>query len=458
MSLEPIEKRGSKAYSSLALYMLLILAVLLLPLLVLLARLYEGEPPRPALAGELTRLGLSGEIAVQAEDSGRGLRQVAVFLRQEQREVELLRREFPRQSWIFQAGPESFSEVIAVAPREFDLRDGRADLVLQAVDHSWRNWLAGNRSETIIPLVIDTRPPVISVGQVTRYVRAGGSGLVRYTIDEEVAGHGVMLNGHFHTGFPLSAERAGEYLAYIGLPYDTEEIEEAVVVAEDLAGNLGRAGFGINLRRVQQASDRINVSENFLRAKLPEFADHYPELSGSYLEQYLYVNRTVREMNNRKIAEVCRDSHPERLWEGGFSRMARSSQRAGFADRRSYFYDGRKIDEQVHLGVDLASVRHAEIEAANNGIVVFAEYLGIYGNTVILDHGQGVFSLYSHLSRISVEVGQRVEQDDLLGYSGVTGMAGGDHLHFSMLVNGVFVDPVEWWDRNWVNNQLTVGR
>ncbi len=103
-------------------------------------------------------------------------------------------------------------------------------------------------------------------------------------------------------------------------------------------------------------------------------------------------------------------------------------------------------------------MRQAGIEAANHGIVVFAEYLGIYGNTVMLDHGQGVFSLYSHLSRISAEVGQRVEQGALLGYSGVSGMAGGDHLHFSMLVNGIFVDPLEWWDRSWVDNQLTVGR
>ncbi|MFU8818836.1 MAG: M23 family metallopeptidase [Desulfurivibrio sp.] len=458
MSLEPMEKRGSKSYASLSLYILIGAVVVLLPLLLLLARLHEGEPPRPALAGELTRLGAGAEIAVQFEDEGRGLRRVTVLLRQEQREVKLLQREFPRQSMIFQAGPESFSEVIAVAPRELELRDGRVELVLRAGDYSWRNWLAGNRSETVIPLVIDTRPPVISVGSATRYVRSGGSGLVRYTIDEEVAEHGVMLNGHFHPGFPLSPERSGEYLAYIGLPHDAEEIGEALVVAEDLAGNRGRTAFGINLRRVGQTSDRINLSESFLGAKLPEFADHYPELAGSYLEQYLYVNRKVREMNDRRIAEVCRNSHPERLWDGVFSRMARSSQRAGFADHRSYFYDGRKIDEQFHLGVDLASVRQAEIEAANHGIVVFAEYLGIYGNTVILDHGQGVFSLYSHLSRISVEVGQRVERDDLLGYSGVTGMAGGDHLHFSILINGIFVDPIEWWDRSWVTNQLTVGR
>lgn len=458
MSLESAEKRGKNSPPRLALGLGLVAVVLVIVLLVVLVRLHEGEAPRPGLAREVTRLGSSAEVEAVAVDQGSGLRRVEVVLRQGPREVELLRREFPRQSWLFQAGPAEFAAELEIAPRELELSDGRAELVLRAVDYSWRNWLAGNRSEEVIPVVIDTRPPDISVTHATRYVRAGGSGLVRYSVDEEVKRHGVQLNGLFHPGFPLDGGDGGDYLAYIGLPYDTEEISEAMVVAEDLAGNRAQHGFNINLRQVRWESDQLNVPDSFLRAKLPEFATHYPELSGSYLEQYLYINRKVREQNDRKIKEICQQSHPERLWEGVFLRMARSSQRAGFADHRTYFYDGREIDQQVHLGVDLASVRQAEIEAANHGIVVFADYLGIYGNTVIVDHGQGVFSLYSHLSRLASEVGQRVERGDKLGNSGVTGMAGGDHLHFSMLVNGVFVDPIEWWDRNWVNNQLSVGR
>ena len=455
MSLEPMEKREKRALPVMPLYLLLGLIAVLVPLLVVMVKLHEGEPPQAGLEVPVTRLGLSAELAVVAADQGRGLRRLEVVLSQAGREVRLLEREYPRQGRLFRVGPEQVRELVPVEVRSLDLRDGRVELILRVEDYSWRNWLTGNRSQQVLPLVIDTRPPVISVGEVTRYIRAGGSGLVRYAIDEEVREHGVMFNGLFHPGFPLSPERPGEYVAYVGLPFDAGEIGEARVVAEDLAGNRGQAGLAVNLRPVRHASDRINVSDGFLRGKLPEFEPHYPELSGSYLEQYLYINRKVREMNDRKIAEICRNSHPERLWDGVFLRMARSSQRAGFADHRTYFYDGRRIDEQVHLGVDLASVRHAEIEAANHGIVVFAEYLGIYGNTVIVDHGQGVFSLYSHLSRISSEVGQRVERGEVLGYSGVTGMAGGDHLHFSMLVNGLFVDPVEWWDRSWVVNQLT---
>jgi murein DD-endopeptidase MepM/ murein hydrolase activator NlpD len=128
---------------------------------------------------------------------------------------------------------------------------------------------------------------------------------------------------------------------------------------------------------------------------------------------------------------------------------------SGFADRRTYLYQGQAIDQQTHLGFDLASVVRAPIEATQNGIVVLAENLGIYGNTVILDHGLGVFSLYGHLSSIAVQAGQRVKRAAPLGQSGETGLAGGDHLHFSIMVQGVHVDPREWWDGKWVREHVT---
>jgi murein DD-endopeptidase MepM/ murein hydrolase activator NlpD len=101
--------------------------------------------------------------------------------------------------------------------------------------------------------------------------------------------------------------------------------------------------------------------------------------------------------------------------------------------------------------MDIASTQRAEVRAASSGLVAFAGYLGIYGNLVLLDHGQGVFSLYSHLSQMNVSAGESVDQKTVVGLTGTTGMAGGDHLHFSILVNGVFVTPKEWWDQNWIN-------
>jgi murein DD-endopeptidase MepM/ murein hydrolase activator NlpD len=73
---------------------------------------------------------------------------------------------------------------------------------------------------------------------------------------------------------------------------------------------------------------------------------------------------------------------------------------------------------------------------------------------VIIDHGMGVQSLYAHLSSIDVKVDQTVEKEQQIGRSGMTGMAGGDHLHFTMLVNGRMVNPVEWWDGHWIEDRI----
>jgi len=80
--------------------------------------------------------------------------------------------------------------------------------------------------------------------------------------------------------------------------------------------------------------------------------------------------------------------------------------------------------------------------------------VGIYGNCVVVDHGLGVQSLYAHLSSVDVKDGDRVSRDTVLGRSGMTGLAGGDHLHFTMLVHGVQVTPVDWWSRQWVEDRI----
>ena len=73
---------------------------------------------------------------------------------------------------------------------------------------------------------------------------------------------------------------------------------------------------------------------------------------------------------------------------------------------------------------------------------------------MIVDHGLWVQSLYGHLSSIDVKAGDTVEKEQQLGRSGMTGMAGGDHLHFTMLINGHMVNPVEWWDGHLIEDRI----
>ncbi len=174
----------------------------------------------------------------------------------------------------------------------------------------------------------------------------------------------------------------------------------------------------------------------------------------SNLERYLKVNRDLRKVNGDALMSIGRQTAPRLLWQDPFVRMPGSTM-AGFGDHRTYLYNGEEVDKQTHLGVDIASTEHAEVPAANAGNVVFAGDLGIYGLTVIIDHGLGLQSLHAHLSAIHVKPNDTVERGQTVGLTGTTGLAGGDHLHLSILISGIPVTPVEWWDDQWIRHNVT---
>jgi murein DD-endopeptidase MepM/ murein hydrolase activator NlpD len=412
--------------------------------------LYEREKPQVNFIGDISNFGLEKKLSFEVADSRSGIQSIDMMLVQGKNKARIFNRQFIRKGYA-EPGPKRLSETITVDTGPTAFQDGNAELIVTVRDFSFSNWLAGNETVMTFPVIMDTKPPKISILHSTRYVSNGGSGMVVYKISEDVEEHGVYVNGHYNPGFPVDETGEGRFVAFFGLSYDIDKIAGSHVKAVDKAGNTGKSSFGMVLKKQTFTQDTINISDNFLNLKIPEFAQEYPQLSGSLVEQYVYVNSQVRQENYQTIVNICSDPHAKRLWLGRFERMGRSSRKASFADHRTYYYQGKKIDKQVHLGIDLASTRRADVKAANRGIVIFADYLGIYGNTVILDHGQGIFSLYSHLSEINATLGETKEKGIVIGLSGTTGMAGGDHLHFSILVNGIFVNPVEWWDKQWIS-------
>jgi murein DD-endopeptidase MepM/ murein hydrolase activator NlpD len=407
--------------------------------------LMEFERPTVTVEKEIKFVGGAMDLPLQAADKKSGLRKIAVTVFQNGAAYPLFSREFPRQSWLKQAGPAEVRETVEMDAKDLGLKEGAAELAVTAEDFS----LKRNTAELRFPVTVDSAPPMITVEHAQTHLMQGGSGIVVYSSSEPLARHGVMIDKMFFKGFPLAGQER-QHIAYIALPWDSAKPEDTRVVGADQAGNQGQAPFSVHFKKAKEKKDRIEISEGFLQKKMPEFQQHYPEMKGTPLEQYLFVNQKVRVWNAEKIAEVCRNTAEEQLWQDRFLRMP-GAGRAGFADQRAYYHKGQEIDQQTHLGIDIASTERAEIRAANRGRVVFADYLGIYGNVVIIDHGQGLSSLYSHLSRIETAVGKMTEKNEIIGRSGTSGMAAGDHLHFSMLVHGIFVTPVEWWDQHWIN-------
>lgn len=426
-------------------------ALLLLVALALTAffLFFERSKPVINISNIPQYIGKVQPLEVDITDTGSGLRQVTISATQGELTKEIYSATNPRVGYTGQIGPMSDHQSITFDTAKLGFTEGPLSITVTAFDFSMMGFFKGNSATITSDVTLDTRAPAITIKHSEQYISPGGAGIVIYTVDDEKSRHGAVINGKFNPGHPLSGSQKGSYIAYFSLPYDAESLTESHVLATDIAGNGSMLPFATIFKKVQQKHDRINISDGFLSSKIPEFEQHYPEMTGSFVDKYLYSNSTVRDQNNKKIAELCSTSVNERLWEGRFQRMP-GSNRAGFADHRTYYYNDQPIDKQVHLGMDIASTQQANVTAANKGKVIFADYLGIYGNMVLIDHGQGVFSLYSHLSQINAKTGDMVTPNDVIGLSGTSGMAGGDHLHFSMLVNGVFTTPLEWWDPHWI--------
>lgn len=428
---------------------------IVLTLLVVLASaatgfiLFETEKPQVTLNKNLQFLGSPLEVQLKATDQKSGIQQLTITLEQNEKKFELFTKSFPRQAWLSKAGPDELEETLTLDIQKAGAKEGEAKLIVSVHDFSLNGSLQGNATTHIYPVKIDTKAPRVHIEHAQQYIMPGGSGIVVYSISEQSEYHGVMLDDTFFQGYPLPGSKKS-YIAYIALPWNSNKPEHIRVIAADQAGNEGSSNFSMHFKPAADKKDRINISDGFLNKKIPEFEESYPELTGTSLEKYLYVNKTIRTKNAEKITAICKNTASEQFWKDRFLRMA-GAGRAGFADQRTYYYKGEAIDHQTHLGMDIASTARVTVEAANHGKVIFSDYLGIYGNMVIIDHGQGLASLYSHLSRLAVEPGQMVDKGEVIGNSGTTGMAGGDHLHFSMLVHGIFVTPVEWWDQHWID-------
>ncbi|MDA3902011.1 MAG: M23 family metallopeptidase [Desulfuromusa sp.] len=382
------------------------------------------------------------KLLLSLNDAGMGIKNVQVVVIQGNDQFPLLKRDFPPQT--------------GVADLDLDLsvlklQEGALQIEVSTTDQSIYHFGKGNSTQQLFTLTYDSRAPIISLLSKAHNFTKGGSGLVSFGLNEEVETAGVQFEDYF---FPAYLQESGNYACLLAYPYNVKESDFVPrVIARDLAGNERQLGIYYRANNKKFRQRKINISDRFLAQKIPEFETFAPD-SDSPLDTFLYVNREVRQQNRAKIAEFGRNTSSTPLWNGPFIRQPKAASLARFADYRTYYYNGKEIDKQVHMGQDLASVAQAEIVAENAGEVIWGEYLGIYGLCVIVDHGLGLQSLYAHMSQLDVQPGDMLTRGQIIGRSGATGMAGGDHLHLGIFVSGVAVQPIEWWDGHWLQANI----
>lgn len=343
-----------------------------------------------------------------------------------------------------------------------DLKAGPAKVTITAS----RPVFFGLRQVTTVAtrdLEVRLTPPSVGVISLHQFINHGGAEFVIYRVSPADVTSGIMVGDVAYPGFPGSSVGLADpelHVAFFALAHDQDVNAPIRAFARDAAGNESSTPVDHRVFPKTFAKSRIQIDQGFLDRVVPAIAASTPELGvevdtpENRLAAFLKMNGDLRQQNAEFIRSMAARTKPEMLWKEAFSQMGNSAVESRYADFRTYFFDGKEIDRQVHLGFDLASTAQAPIHAANRGIVVFAGYLGIYGNCVIIDHGLGVQSLYAHQSVMHVKEGDTVEKGQEIGRTGITGLAGGDHLHFTMLVGGTPVNPVEWWDPHWMEDRV----
>jgi len=383
------------------------------------------------------------DVVLTLQDTGAGLKSLTVSAVQGDRVVPLLAKQYP-------PGTHQARESFKLA--QSGLKEGPVRLQVAAVDRSPFHLGAGNTTLLSPNFDFQNKPPVVSVLSTAHNISRGGAGLVVYTVNREVERTGVVFGDRFFPGYRQSGDL---YACLFPFPYNMEPRDYVPkVLAVDRAGNERLTGIYFHLLPKSFPNDRIELSGPFLDKIFSEFKDRFPKAS-TPLEVFLMANRELRAHDLKILADCGRKTSPVPVWEGSFLRLPNSAPRGSFAQQRSYFYQGKQVDQQTHLGIDLASLAHSPVPAANAGKVVYADDLGIYGQCIIIDHGLGLQTLYGHLSRIGVKVGDQVHKGQIIASTGDTGLAGGDHLHFGTVVSGEQVNPIEWWDPSWIRNNVT---
>jgi len=421
---------------------LFVIIVLIIVALLVGFKVAFSAAPVVDLPSPVATLGRATPITVHVHDT-HGVRKVTASI--EQNGVKYPAWEFAQPSraadgtWNFTAGTGSMPQ----------LKDGKAKLIVEAVSNGF------SRKATRIEhdVMVVTQPPTVSVDSDQHYLYLGMADLATFNVSGNFTTAGVRVGDQSFRAWPMPGGKPGFFSLFAfswNMPLETVP----VVFASNGAGNDVTSPIAVQFPKKEQpkyTAHDLKLDDRFIQKVVGELD---PNGSGDPVARFLKINNDMRRANNKTLSDLRFKTADKFLWSQPFQRQSRSQSEASFADLRSYMYQGKKIDQQVHLGLDLAVTQHVGVEASNDGRVVYAAPLGIYGNCIVVDHGYGLQTIYGHLSRIDVHEGDMVKRGQIMGASGMTGMAGGDHIHFSMQLDGVQINPNEWFDSHWIKDHV----
>ena len=396
-----------------------------------------------------TTIGVSTPVTVQLQNT-HGLRRVAAYLEQNGSRVPLYEQDFPARR-IFWARHELARTVTFEAGKTAvpSLKDGKARIVVEAVSNDLRGAMDSAARDVNVILA----PPRVIPDDLQHYVNQGGMELVTFSVSGSRSESGVKNGNYAFRSFPMPGSNTDQRFSMFAFPWDLPSDTVPLVFARNEAGTEVNGHFRVKVFPKKFRERDFDLNDELL-AKLVTSVDPTGQLAPGpdMLSRFLKINGEMRKKNNEQLAALRFKTEEKMLWNGPFLHFGK--EEADFADVRNYVYHGKRVDQQVHLGFDLSDVQNGPVNAANDGRVVWASDLGIYGNCIVLDHGYSLQSIYGHMREIDVKVGDMVRKGQKMGIAGQTGLAGGVHVHFSMQIDGVQTNPREWWDEHWIKDRI----
>jgi murein DD-endopeptidase MepM/ murein hydrolase activator NlpD len=403
-------------------------------------------------------------VIVELSDPGAGLDEVVIRTKQRGTSREILRQSL---------GGRADARVTVDFPGEKSgLEEGSAEFEVRAFDRSFWN----NHNEKSFPLKVDYHRPKVEVLTTQHNARHGGSQLVFYRAsDESLALSGVKVGNETFLGYPARGidkdfDESNVFAALYAVDLEADIAKVPVrVFAEDEVGNATSASFYNKIQNRPRRSFNVTVTDEFLSRQVSNLAQKNAEdmekaakLAGEQIDfstpggghdrlvdEFKFMITKLRDYNETQIVSKLKTPRFERYWFTPFVRQPGTVQ-SGFSDELNYLIDGNQVGNSIQNGYEILMSRdRSEVYAACDGIVAFTDDIGIYGNTVAIDHGLGLVSLYSHLDSSSVKQGDAVKGGQTIGYGGKTGLTRNSNVLFQIRVHGIPVDPTEWMDKNW---------
>ncbi len=418
--------------------LLILVLVVIAPFVFLIAR---SATPQIEVNPQVTVVGEATPVTVRVQDP-RGVRHMSSFVEQGGARYAASENAQATKTadsdWSFTVGAKSTPQ----------LHEGDAKFIIEATSndfvHKTAHWEGNIR--------VVTRPPSITTDGEQHYLYQGMAELTTFSVAGGWTDAGVRVGDQKFRSWPVPGGKSGRFSLF-AFAWNMPASTPPVVYASNGTGSDVTSPLVAIFPKKEQpkyTTHELQISDAFLQKVVGELD---PNGKGDPVARFVKINSDMRHANNKTLSDLRLKTADHFLWSQPFARQHAAAE-SSFADLRKYIYQGKKIDQQVHLGYDLAGTQHMGVQASNDGRVVYAAPLGIYGNCIVVDHGYGLQTIYGHLSQINVHEGDMVKRGQVMGQSGMTGMAGGDHIHFAMQLDGVQIDPKEWWDPHWIKDHI----